>query len=124
MDFLANRFSLLDKTRTAAAVIAGLSWASLCWTFYDYSWGLNNLMNGLISTSLYYSHVANLFIAAYFSGIALGRTSWASPRHYGHVLIIIGILFAHYWIFKGSEGFWVFVANIVSFWNFNIDNID
>lgn len=103
---LATRISHLNSMRVAAAIIAVSSWVTLAWTFYDYSWGLNNLMNGFVSTSLYYSHAANLFIAVYFSGVSLGRADWASPRHYGHVLIIIGILFAHYWIFRGSEGFW------------------
>ncbi|MEL6706711.1 MAG: Pr6Pr family membrane protein [Pseudomonadota bacterium] len=101
-----TRIPQIHPMRAAAAAIAVLSWVTLIWTFYDYSWGLQNLTNGLVSTSLYYSHAANLFIAVYFSGVALGRTTWARPRHYGHVLIMIGILFAHYWIFRGSEGFW------------------
>ncbi|MEM7700803.1 MAG: Pr6Pr family membrane protein [Pseudomonadota bacterium] len=106
MDSFATRIPHMHLLRAAAAVIAALSWVTLIWTFYDYSWGLWNLSKGFFSTSLYYSHVANLFIALYFSGVALGQANLASPRHYGHVLIIIGILFAHYWIFRGSEGFW------------------
>lgn len=106
MDSFATRNSQNHLLRTTAAAIAFLSWVSLFWTFYDYSWGLNNLLNGLISTSLYYSHGANLLIALYFSGVALGKSALACPRYYGHILIVIGILFAHYWIFKGSDGFW------------------
>lgn len=105
-DLFAIRIAPIGLTRAAAAIVAALSWTSFLWTFYDYSWGLTNLELGLVSTSLYYSHAANLFIAVYFSGVALGRADWANPKHYGHVLIIISILFAHYWIFKGSEGFW------------------
>ena len=102
----SDRSPQINLLRSAAAMLAFLSWASLAWTFYDYSWGLQNLMHGFVSTSLYYSHFANLFFAMYFTGVTIGRTGWADPRTYGHVLIIIAILNAHYWIFQGSEGFW------------------
>ena len=103
---LATRSAPISWIRTGAGILAIALWATLISTFYDYSWGLQNIQKGLLSTSLYYTHAANLFIAVYLSGVALGRVGWANPRHYGHVLIIISILCAHYWIFRGADAFW------------------
>ena len=94
-----------QSRRLAAAVIAATTGTCLLWTFYDYSYGLTALRKGLVDLSLFYTHGATLFLTLYFGGIALGRNGWARSRLYGHAIIVMEILLAHYWIFEGLTNF-------------------
>jgi hypothetical protein len=99
----------MHQARIADAVlpgaIAALAWYCLARTFYDYSFGLTALRNGVLDATLYYKHWATLILAVMFSGIALGKRGWSSSRLLGHAVVALAILLAHYWFFEGRRNF-------------------
>lgn len=94
-----------DLNRVVAGITAALGTVSLAWTFYDYSYGLSDMWNGISQTTLYYTHWANALVILVFGAIAFGSERAARSSMIGHVFVMIAILVMHYWILRGLPDF-------------------
>ena len=82
--------------RFAAAVIALAAWAGLGVQLHATHALLGALPEALWAMARYFTVISNLLAALVFSGLALGRPAWASPRLLGGitaVMLLVGTVY-------------------------------
>lgn len=105
MSSTITKVPLPPGARLLAALVSVLSLVALGGTVYDYSFGFDAVLRGMIDTTLYYTHWATAIVAAVFAAIAFGIHRAGRSRVIGHVIIMMMILLGHYWYFRGLGDF-------------------